>query len=67
MSWLERVPAVLQAWYSGQEGGTALAEILFGGVNPSGHLPATFEKRWEDNPVHASYYPARGSSDVAYR
>lgn len=56
--WVERVPAVLQAWFPGQEGGTALAEILLGDVNPSGRLPVTFEKRWEDNPVHASYYPA---------
>ena len=64
--WLDRVPAVLQTWYAGQEGGTALAEILFGAVNPSGHLPATFEKRWEDNPVHASYYPPPGSNDVIY-
>jgi beta-glucosidase len=56
--WVERVPAVLQAWYPGQEGGTALAEILLGDVNPSGRLPVTFERRWEDNPAHASYYPA---------
>jgi beta-glucosidase len=56
--WVERVPAVLQAWFPGQEGGTALAEILLGDVNPSGRLPVTFERRWEDNPVHASYYPA---------
>jgi beta-glucosidase len=56
--WVERVPAVVQAWFPGQEGGTALAEILLGDVNPSGRLPVTFERRWEDNPVHASYYPA---------
>jgi beta-glucosidase len=66
-AWLERVPAVLQAWYAGQEGGTALAEILFGAVNPSGRLPATFEKRWEDNPAYSSYYPAAGSQDVIYK
>ncbi|HJQ35179.1 MAG TPA: glycoside hydrolase family 3 C-terminal domain-containing protein [Pyrinomonadaceae bacterium] len=56
--WVDRVPALVQAWYPGQEGGTALAEILLGDVNPSGRLPVTFERRWEDNPVHASYYPA---------
>ncbi|HLJ27756.1 MAG TPA: glycoside hydrolase family 3 C-terminal domain-containing protein [Candidatus Angelobacter sp.] len=66
-SWLDRVPAVLQAWYSGQEGGTALAQILFGEVNPSGHLPVTFEKRWEDNPVHDSYYPQEGVKQVIYK
>src|SRR5213078_1298840 len=65
--WLDRVPALIQAWYPGQEGGTALAEILFGDVNPSGRLPATFERRWEDNPVHDSYYPAAGTRRVAYK
>ncbi len=54
-AWLDRVPTLVQAWYPGQEGGTALAEILFGDVNPSGRLPVTFERRWEDNPVHDSY------------
>jgi beta-glucosidase len=54
--WIDGVPALLHAWYPGQEGGTALAEILFGITNPSGHLPATFEKHWEDNPVHNSFY-----------
>lgn len=46
--WLDRVPALVQAWYPGQAGGTALAEILFGDVNPSGKLPSSFERRWED-------------------
>lgn len=66
--WVERVPAVVQAWFPGQEGGTALAEILLGDVNPSGRLPVTFERRWEDNPVSASYYPAAdGTKRVEYR
>ena len=64
--WVERVPAVVQAWFPGQEGGTALAEILLGDVNPSGRLPVTFERRWEDNPVHASYYPAGDDKRVEY-
>ena len=54
--WVEGVPAILEAWYPGQEGGTALAQILFGDVNPSGKLPATFERRWEDSAVLDSYY-----------
>lgn len=65
--WIDRVAGVLQAWYSGQEGGTALAEILFGDVNPSGRLPATFERSWSDNPVHDSYYPEAGTNRIAYK
>lgn len=42
MPWLGRVPAVLEAWYPGTSGGEAIANVLFGAVNPSGHLPATF-------------------------
>jgi beta-glucosidase len=42
MPWLPHVPAVLEAWYPGTSGGEAIAAILFGDVNPSGHLPATF-------------------------
>ncbi len=65
--WIDRVPALLQAWYPGQEGGTALAQIVFGDANPSGRLPVSFERRWEDNPVHDSYYPEAGSTRVAYK
>jgi beta-glucosidase len=56
--WLDRVPAVLQLWYPGQEGGTALAEILFGQRSPEGKLPVTFDHSWEESPVHDTYYPA---------
>jgi beta-glucosidase len=52
-TWLNKVPAVLQAWYPGMEGGNALARILFGDVNPSGKLPATFPKKLADSPAHA--------------
>ena len=52
-SWLDKVPAVLQAWYPGMEGGNALAHVLFGDVNPSGKLPATFPKRLSDTPPFA--------------
>ena len=65
--WLDKVSGVVEAWYPGQEGGTALAEILTGDTNPSGHLPATFERRWEDNPAHDSYYPADGTNKVPYK
>jgi beta-glucosidase len=60
--WITQVPAVIDALYPGQEGGNALAEIIFGDVNPSGKLPLTFLKRWEDSPVFKTY---PGSRDVA--
>jgi beta-glucosidase len=44
MPWIERVPAVLHAWYPGTAGGEAIANILFGVVNPSGHLPISLPK-----------------------
>jgi len=65
--WIDQVPGMIEAWYPGQEGGTALAEILFGATNPSGHLPATFEHQWEDNPVHDSYYPEPGTNRIVYK
>jgi beta-glucosidase len=59
--WIDRVPALLQAWYPGQEGGTALAQVLFGEVNPSGKLPVSFERRLDDNPAFKNYYPEPGA------
>lgn len=53
MPWLDRVPAVLEAWFSGSEAGNALADVVFGKVNPSGKLPFTFPVRLEDNGAHA--------------
>ncbi|RSL17424.1 beta-glucosidase [Edaphobacter aggregans] len=65
--WIDQVPAYLASWYSGQEGGTALAETLFGAVNPSGHLPVTLERKAEDNPTYANYYPEGDSNRVIYK
>jgi beta-glucosidase len=64
--WIDRVPGLIHAWYPGQEGGTALAQILFGDYSPSGKLPASFERRWKDNAVFNSYYPAKGEKRVRY-
>ena len=52
-TWIGRVPAVLEAWFSGSEAGNALADVVFGAVNPSGKLPFTFPVRLEDNSAHA--------------
>ena len=54
MPWIDRVPAVLEAWYSGSEAGNALADVLFGAVNPSGKLPFTFPVRLEDCSAHSA-------------
>ena len=51
----EHLPALIQAWYPGQEGGRAVAEVLFGVVNPSGHLPVTFYRATADLPAFTDY------------
>ena len=61
--WADAVPAILEAFYPGQEGGRALADILFGDVNPSGKLPLSFPARVEDSPVYATYPGVRESAD----
>ncbi len=53
--WLEAVPALAQAFYLGQEGGNALAEILFGDASPAGRLPASWPRRWEDSHAYGRY------------
>ena len=60
--WIDEVPAVIEAFYPGQEGGNALADILFGDVNPSGHLPMTFPKERKDASDYGTY---PGKKEVA--
>ena len=54
----DKASAILWAWYPGQEGGKALAQILYGQVNPSGRLPVSFPLHLEDNPSQVYYLPA---------
>ena len=53
--WIDKTPALLDMWYGGQEGGNALAAILFGDANPSGKLPVSLPKRYEDSPAAKNY------------
>jgi beta-glucosidase len=53
--WIDNTPALLDMWYGGQEGGHAIASVLFGDANPSGKLPVSFPKKWEDSPAYGNY------------
>ena len=59
--WIDNAGAVLYAWYGGQYGGDAIADILTGKVNPSGKLPITIEKEFADAPGH-DYAASRGKN-----
>ena len=75
MPWLSSVKGVLEAWYPGQQAGTAIASLLFGDTNPSGHLPVTFPKSLSDVPASTTaQWPGENGSvqysegvDVGYR
>jgi beta-glucosidase len=62
--WLGQVPALVNAWFPGQEGGHAIADVLFGDANPSGKLPVTFLKEEKDSPAYG-HYPGE-NSEVEY-
>lgn len=66
-NWLPKVKGLVHAFYPGQEGGTAVSEILLGLVNPSGKLPVSFEKEWADNPTNKNYYDADNDMRVPYK
>lgn len=63
MPWVDKVPAIVEAWLPGQEGALAVADVLFGKVNPSGKLPVSFPKRLEDSPSYL-FFP--GFRDANY-
>ncbi|MGA2216563.1 MAG: glycoside hydrolase family 3 C-terminal domain-containing protein [Terracidiphilus sp.] len=60
-AWLGNVPALLQIYYPGQEGGAAVAEVLLGKHNPEGKLPVSFDRSWQEDPSYAYYYPVKGA------
>jgi len=64
--WIDQVPSVIEAWYGGMEAGTAIANVLFGDVNPSGKLTVTFPKELSDSPAHASKRTYPGNDKVFY-
>lgn len=61
--WLDQVPAVLNAWYPGEDGGDAVADILLGDANPSGKLPITYPIDEAQLPLNYSHKPTGRSDD----
>jgi len=55
MPWIDRIKGLVYAWYAGQEGGYAITDVLTGVVNPSGKLPVSFPKKWEDAAAYGAY------------
>ncbi|HEV2328116.1 MAG TPA: glycoside hydrolase family 3 C-terminal domain-containing protein [Verrucomicrobiae bacterium] len=66
MPWVDKVPAILEAWYPGEEDGNAVAAVLFGDVNPSGKLPMTFPKQLADLPANTTQQYPGMNGEVDY-
>ena len=64
--WLDKVPALLHLFYPGQEGGTAVAQILFGKHDPEGKLPVTFDRSWKDSASEPYYYGVPGADTTLH-
>ncbi|KAF4820993.1 putative beta-glucosidase I [Colletotrichum siamense] len=64
MPWIEKGATLVHAWFGGQETGNAMADVLFGKVNPSGRLSVTFPKRIEDTPAFLTF--GKGQREIMY-
>jgi beta-glucosidase len=64
MPWVDDTRAIMHAWYQGQECGNAIADVIFGAINPSGKLPVTFPRRIEDHGSH-KWFPGDAENDKA--
>lgn len=60
--WIDKVDGLIEAWFAGEQAGNAIAEILLGEANPSGKLPMTFPKRWEDCSAFNTYKKEDGTT-----
>lgn len=64
--WIDKVPVLLDDWYPGQEGGTAIAEVLFGKHDPEGKLPVSFDRDWQSDPSAQYYYGVPGANTTLH-
>lgn len=67
MPWLNKIAALVQAWFPGQEAGNAIADIISGAVNPSGRLPVSFPKRLEDAPAYGNFPGEKEADQLTVR
>ena len=65
MPWVNDVNGIIQAWYSGNEVGNALADVIYGTINPSGRLPITLPVRVQDIPAYPNFKSENGQ--IHYR
>ena len=64
--WIDKAPVLLHTWYPGQEGGTAVAEVIFGKHDPEGKLPISFDRDLEDSPSSPYYYGVSGGDTTLH-
>lgn len=64
MPWADSAPAIVHAWYLGNATGDAIADVLFGNVNPSGKLSLTFPKRLQDTPSYGHFASQNGKVSI---